>query len=135
MWRASALLTHCCFMMSLESISDYLKYSTAVIALLRVMTTLTQKAVRGLAGVDRGNKEAHLVEEALVVESLSLRPHIGLAQRNLLTDVTLAIAGELGLFVPMSILGLKPPLTFPFSPPLFPAGPILWVRADQSPQA
>ena len=75
--------------------------------------------------VDHENKEAHLVEEALIVESLSLGPDIGLAQRNLLTDVTLAVAGELGLFVPMSILGLKPPLTLPFSPPLFPAGPTL----------
>ena len=102
-------------------ISDHLKCSTAIIALdLMIVNT---GAV--LQNVDGENKEAHLVEEALVIESLSLGPHIGLTQCNLLTDVTLTVTGELGLFVPMSILGLEPPLTLPFSPPLFPAGPTL----------
>lgn len=68
-----------------------------------------------------------LVEEALVVQGLSLGPDIGLAQSNLLTDVTLPIACELGLLVPVRILGLKPPLTLPLSSSLFPAKTSLMV--------
>ena len=74
--------------------------------------------------------QLYLVEETLVVQGLSLGPHIGLAQRNLLTDVTLAVARELGLLVPVRVLGLEPPLALPLSPSLFPARAWLMVRPN-----
>jgi hypothetical protein len=64
---------------------------------------------------------AYLVEKALVIEGLPGGAHIGLAQRNLLADVALAVARELALLVPVRVLGFQPPLALALSPPLLPA--------------
>jgi hypothetical protein len=63
----------------------------------------------------------HLVEKALVIEGLPGGANVGLAQRNLLADVALAIARELALLVPVRVLCFQPPLALALSPPLLSA--------------
>ncbi len=87
---------------------------------------------QGAARVHRKPVGAHLVEEALVVEGLPGGSHVGLAQRDLLAYVTLAVARQLALLVPVRVLGFKAPLALALSPPLLPAAMALLYELPSS---
>lgn len=64
---------------------------------------------------------SHLVEESLIVHGLAAGAHVGLAERDLLADVTLAVARQLGFLHAVRVAGVQPPLALAFPPPLLPA--------------